>query len=223
VNDRLSRGESVIGFENRCQCQDGSYKWLSWSSYPDLEKQRIFSAVRDISERKKLEDELLKLATTDPLTGASNRRHFITRASAELERCRRYGSQLAVFMLDIDHFKQVNDSYGHDIGDEVLQRLADCCHQELRSNDIFGRFGGEEFAAVLVETDQPQAERACQRLLDKIVALKIRTPQKNIGITVSMGLTMHIANDLTIDSLLKRADDALYQAKNAGRNQIAVI
>jgi diguanylate cyclase (GGDEF)-like protein/PAS domain S-box-containing protein len=217
---RLFQGESIIGFENRCSCKSGSFKWLSWSSYPDLKQQQVFSAVRDSTDRKRMEEELLLLATTDPLTGASNRRHFIELATIELKRSRRYGSQMAIIMLDIDHFKNINDNYGHSIGDEVLKRLVDCCHQELRTTDIFGRFGGEEFAAILVETDPETTLKTCKRLIEKIAKLKIRTTQKPVSVTVSLGFTLHSADDISIDSLLKRADDALYLAKDSGRNQI---
>lgn len=223
ASQRLLHGESVIGLENRCLCKDGSYRWLAWSSYPDLDKQRIFAAVRDTTKRRQIEEELRQLAIQDPLTGASNRRHFIERASAELNRCKRYGAPMAVIMLDIDHFKKVNDTYGHSTGDEVLKKLVDCCQQELRTTDIFGRFGGEEFAAVLVETGQQAATQTCQRLLEQVEKLKIRTTTQNIGITVSIGITMHLADDMSIDSLLKRADDALYKAKSAGRNRVVCL
>lgn len=220
---RLFQGKSVIGFENRCSCKNGSIKWLSWSSYPDLKQQQFFSAVRDSTDRKKMEEELRQLATTDPLTGASNRRHFIELAIKELKRSCRYGSQMAVIMLDIDHFKKINDNYGHSIGDEALKRLVDCCHQELRTTDIFGRFGGEEFAAILVKTDPEATFNACNRLVKAIAKLKIRTPKKSVSITVSLGFTMRAADDISIDSLLKRADDALYKAKNSGRNQVVSL
>lgn len=223
VATRLNRGETVVGFENRCRCKDGSIKWLAWSSYPDPERKRIFATVRDATARKRMEEELLQLATTDPLTGASNRRHFIDRATSELARVRRYGSHMAVLMLDIDYFKEVNDTYGHSVGDEVLKRLVDCCHQDLRETDIFGRYGGEEFAAVLGETDKANTLFVCQRLLKAIARLKIRAGSATVKITVSLGVTMHQADDSSIDSLLKRADDALYQAKNQGRNQIVLI
>lgn len=223
ISERLLHGESIIGFENRCLCKDGSFKWLAWSSYPDLQQQQVFSTVRDITNRKRMEAELLQLATTDPLTGASNRRHFIEQATIELQRSRRYGSQMAILMLDIDHFKMINDNHGHSVGDEVLKRIVDCCHQELRTTDIFGRIGGEEFAAILVETDKNAARKTCERLTEQIAKLKIRTAQNSVSVTASLGFTMHLADDLSIDSLLKRADDALYQAKNAGRNQIVSL
>lgn len=220
VAERLRRKESVVGFENRCRCKDGSQKWLAWSCYPDPERERIFSTVRDITDRKRMVEDLLQLATTDPLTGAGNRRHFIDRAATELARSRRYGSQMAVLMFDIDYFKEVNDTYGHDVGDEVLKRLVDCCHQELREIDIFGRYGGEEFAALLVNTSKARALQVCERLLKAISLLKISAGEATVSITVSLGLTLYRAADDSIDILLKRADDALYQAKNTGRNQI---
>jgi len=170
-----------------------------------------------------MEEELRQLATTDPLTGASNRRHFIELAIKELKRSCRYGTQMAVIMLDIDHFKKINDNYGHSIGDEALKRLVDCCHQELRTTDIFGRFGGEEFAAILVKTDPEATFNACNRIVKAIAKLKIRTPKKSVSITVSLGFTMRAADDISIDSLLKRADDALYKAKNSGRNQVVSL
>lgn len=223
IGQRLAQGQDIVAFENRCRCKDGSVRWLAWSCCPDPERRRIFSVVRDITERKRMEEELRQLATTDPLTGASNRRQFIEQASAELERSRRYGTPIAVAMLDIDHFKAVNDSYGHSAGDEVLKSLVSCCHQEMRANDIFGRFGGEEFAAVLVGTDRAGALQLCRRLRERLSNLRVASPAGQIRMTVSIGLTMHSADDRSIDTLLKRADDALYQAKNAGRDQLICV
>lgn len=220
ANQRLLKGENLVGFENRHQCKDGSIKWISWNSFPDRKKKQIFAVARDVTERRKLEEELRRLATTDPLTGAFNRRRFIEQAAEELKRSRRYGAPLAVLMLDIDHFKQVNDTYGHDAGDEVLRRVVDRCLQTLRSSDVFGRFGGEEFAAVLTETSEAAALQTCKRLASQLEQMKTRTASGEIKITASIGLTMLSGTDRTIDSLLKRADNALYEAKKAGRNQI---
>jgi diguanylate cyclase (GGDEF)-like protein/PAS domain S-box-containing protein len=217
---RLFKGEQLVGFENRLQCMDGTVKWISWNSFPDLEKQQIFAVARDVSGRRALEDELRRLATTDSLTGANNRRHFLEQASAELKRSRRYGAPLAVLMLDIDHFKQVNDSFGHDAGDEVLKKLVDSCLQTLRSSDLFGRFGGEEFVALLPETSEQAALQTCERLSQELAGTRIRTHRGTIQITASIGLTMLTGSDQDLDSLLKRADNALYEAKNAGRNLI---
>ncbi len=220
ANLKLKKGENLVGFESRCRCKDGSSKWLSWSSFPDLQRQRIFSVIRDITLAKKLENELRHLATTDPLTGASNRRHFIDHASRELKRSCRYGIPLAALLIDIDHFKKVNDTYGHDVGDEVLKKLVECCLRELRETDIFGRFGGEEFAALLIQTDQDGALQVCERLKERLGKLTFHTDQGAFGITVSVGLSMLSVDEPSIDSLLKRADDALYRAKNSGRNKV---
>jgi diguanylate cyclase (GGDEF)-like protein len=170
-----------------------------------------------------MEDELRQLATTDPLTGASNRRHFIEQAAEELDRSRRYGFRIAMLMLDIDHFKTINDNHGHNVGDEVLKSIVACCHRELRSSDLFGRFGGEEFAAVLVETNREAAENTCRRLLRAIAGLAIGTPRGEVAVTVSIGLTLLAADDRSLDPLLKRADDALYEAKRSGRNRVVCL
>jgi diguanylate cyclase (GGDEF)-like protein/PAS domain S-box-containing protein len=219
---RLIKGETLVGFENRYRCKDGSVKWLSWSAYPDLERERVFSVIRDITADKEMQAELRHLATTDPLTGARNRRYFIDHVNLELKRSRRHDLPLAVFLLDIDHFKSVNDTYGHDIGDEVLIKLVDSCHMQLRETDMFGRFGGEEFAAALIQTDLEGAKLVCERLRERIKKLSFRTQKGELSISVSIGLTMLNADDLSIDTVLKRADDALYRAKNGGRDQVAV-
>lgn len=222
ANERLEKGENLVGFENRCCCKDGSSKWLAWSSFPDLQQQRIFSVIRDITVTKKMETELRHLATTDPLTGANNRRYFIDHASTEVKRSCRYGIPLAALMMDIDHFKKVNDTYGHEVGDEVLKKLVACCLKELRETDIFGRFGGEEFAALLTQTDQEGALLVCERLNKHLGKMSIHTDQGDINITVSIGLSMLSVDEPSIDSLLKRADAALYRAKNSGRNQVVM-
>lgn len=222
ATERLMNGENLVGFESRYRCKDGSVKWLSWSAYPDLERQRIFSVRRDISTSKEMEKELRHLATIDSLTGANNRGHFLNLAGIELKRSRRYDMPLAVLLMDIDHFKSVNDTYGHDIGDEVLSALVDCCLAELRETDLFGRLGGEEFAAALIQTGVDEAMLVCERLCERLKNMSIRTRQGEISITVSVGLAMLTADDLSIDSVLKRADDALYRAKNSGRNRVVL-
>ncbi len=223
ATSRLAEGMPLVGFENRCRCKDGATKWLSWSSYPDMDRELVFSVIRDISAGKQMEAELRHMATTDPLTGAKNRRYFIDHVNIELKRSRRYGLPLAVFQLDVDHFKAVNDNYGHDIGDEVLVKLVDCCLAHLRETDLFGRFGGEEFAAALVQTDQDGAMLVCERMREAIKGMSIRTAQGPLKVTASFGLTMLTADDLSIDSVLKRADNALYRAKNNGRDQVVLI
>ncbi|HEU0189308.1 MAG TPA: diguanylate cyclase [Gallionella sp.] len=177
--------------------------------------------VRDISERKKLEDELKRQARIDLLTGLNNRRHFFELAEQELARAKRYGAPLQALMLDVDHFKLVNDTYGHHAGDLVLQKLSEVCVQTLRGIDILGRLGGEEFAILLPETKGEQALEVAERLRLAVAGAAVPLEQGgSIHLTVSIGVASVAATDARIEDLLKRADTALYAAKNAGRNRV---
>lgn len=166
-----------------------------------------------------LEYELEKQATTDSLTGIFNRGHFLKCAQIELDRAQRYNHALVLLMLDIDHFKQINDSYGHRVGDETLRQFSRLCQENLRSTDVFGRIGGEEFAILLPETDPKTAENVAQRLRQELSQLIIPTEKNSVHFTVSIGLALLRRND-DIDSLMQRADTALYQAKREGRNRV---
>ena len=177
--------------------------------------------LRDATERKKAEERLRYLATTDELTKINNRRHFMEQAEAELKRHKRYRSELSLILFDIDHFKQINDTYGHDTGDMVLKKLTDTTLGVLREQDIFGRFGGEEFTIALPQTN---LEGACQ-LAERIRQLIECTPfpitsERYLNVTVSLGVTTFAPDDNNLDTIIKRADIALYQAKAAGRNLV---
>lgn len=178
--------------------------------------------LRDITQRKRLEAELITLATTDSLTGITNRRHFLEMAQAELMRSRRYGIPMALIMLDIDHFKHINDTCGHQAGDEALRRMAQTCRANLRASDIFGRIGGEEFAAVLVQADIQAARHSAERLLKALADLTVATSSGPVRFTVSIGLALFDPAGDTLEDLMKRADEALYAAKRAGRNRVSV-
>ncbi|MBD3267321.1 diguanylate cyclase [bacterium] len=160
------------------------------------------------------------MATSDALTGSYNRRMFVEQAQAEFRRSQRYNKPLTVLMLDIDFFKKVNDTYGHMAGDKVLKAFAHGCESSLRDTDLFGRMGGEEFAAVLVETDLEQAYTVAQRVLSDIANMKIVFDDYTISITVSIGMTKLEADDPSFDALISRSDEALYKAKQNGRNRI---
>lgn len=178
--------------------------------------------VRDISENKKTEEELLRLAATDPLTGAFNRREFTSLAEQESLRSNRYNRPLSILMLDLDHFKRLNDTYGHGAGDKALQRFTTLCCNTLRTMDIFGRWGGEEFVALLPETDAEGAAVIAERLR-KIVSQSILVyNDQKISFTVSIGITQYRPGETEIDAPLSRADAAVYDAKKAGRNRISV-
>ncbi|MGE5657702.1 MAG: diguanylate cyclase [Actinomycetota bacterium] len=174
-----------------------------------------------LDEQAILTEELEKLATTDPLTGVWNRRHLFALAEREITRVHRYNRPLSLLIIDIDHFKIINDTYGHAGGDEVLAILAKTVLNCLRKADFFGRFGGEEFVAFLPETTLKTAVAAAERIRENLANIVISVDEQQIRITVSIGVASYQKEDLTIDALLQRADKALYQAKNQGRNQVA--
>jgi diguanylate cyclase (GGDEF)-like protein/PAS domain S-box-containing protein len=180
-----------------------------------------FMAIQeDVTEKVELQRKLKKYATIDTLTGAFNRGYFLSRSEKEVLRLSRYDHSFSLLLFDIDHFKDINDTYGHAAGDLVLKQFVRCLRSELRDSDILGRLGGEEFAALLVETHLAGAVRLGQRLLQEVAALNIRYGQEIIRITTSIGCTAWAGNDDSVSEMLKRADAVLYQAKNNGRNRL---
>lgn len=167
--------------------------------------------------------KLQKLAITDALTGVFNRRHFFRLAERELARAQRYGDSLSTLMLDLDHFKRINDHYGHLVGDRVLQVVAQCVQDNIREFDILGRYGGEEFALILPNTDISGAYEIANRIREIIASQVIQTGQEEVSITASLGVAHLIEiSDTSIEELLDYADQALYAAKKAGRNRVEV-
>jgi diguanylate cyclase (GGDEF)-like protein len=164
-------------------------------------------------------EEVERLAITDSLTGLYNHRHLFELADRELQRARRYQLPLAVIMLDIDDFKRVNDTYGHATGDQVLQGVADCCQKELRRVDVIGRYGGDEFVAVLPETGLSAACQVAERLRKSIAERVLDTKAGRVTVTVSLGVAVLDDEHLTAETLLDCADKALYVAKKNGRNR----
>lgn len=179
----------------------------------------ILATFTDISERKAMEIELQRLATTDELTGAATRRHFLDLAGQELRRARRFSHPLSVLVFDIDHFKGVNDRFGHSAGDTVLRAVSDGVRRILRDVDTFGRIGGEEFAVVLPETAREPAGLAAERLRRAIGGTAHGV--KDLGpVTVSIGVAELVETDGGLEDLMDRADHALYRAKRLGRNRV---
>ena len=174
---------------------------------------------------KLLDESMRKLelmAHTDPLTGANNRGYFMERLGAELDRSKRYGSVFSFVMLDLDHFKSVNDTRGHAAGDEALRSLCRVLNSfELRSTDFFGRIGGEEFAIVLPETTKQGAVETAERVRVNLEKSAIYHEGNEFFITASMGVSEYREGD-TCESLLNRADQAMYNAKETGRNRVCV-
>jgi diguanylate cyclase (GGDEF)-like protein len=165
---------------------------------------------------------LRRLALSDALTGWLNRHAFDDAAQREFTLAGRQSRQLTVMSLDIDHFKQVNDTFGHGAGDVVLRTLSRLWGKNLRSSDIRGRLGGEEFAVIMPDTGPDQAEAIARRLLEETRALVIEVDAAMIQVTLSIGLATLSPFDFTFDDLLRRSDDALYSAKRSGRDQVVV-
>ncbi|HEX9017587.1 MAG TPA: histidine kinase N-terminal 7TM domain-containing protein [Anaerolineaceae bacterium] len=170
----------------------------------------------------RLYDQMKQMAITDSVTGLFTRRHFTSLGRSEVERALRYDRRLSVFMVDIDHFKRVNDSYGHNIGDQVLKTVAQTCRQALRQTDIIGRWGGEEFAIVLPEADRDGAAMIAERIRRMMADKSITVGQVKLGVTVSIGVAILEGGASSLEILIDSADRAMYQAKQRGRNQVQV-
>ncbi|MCA9778677.1 MAG: diguanylate cyclase, partial [Candidatus Eremiobacteraeota bacterium] len=191
--------------------------------YNTLEKrveERTLELQQEIKERIRAQEELRVLATTDSLTGASNRRHFLELSEKEFDRVRRYPAPLSALMLDADHFKSINDTYGHDVGDQVLQALSRTILSGLRSTEIFGRLGGEEFAVALPSTGLEGASIVAERLRRSVEELEVPVDGKVVCFTISVGVAEVTDEDASFAAVLSRADQALYRAKSGGRNKV---
>lgn len=175
---------------------------------------------QDVSIRREMERELERMATTDPLTGVTNRRQFIDRCEQELQRMKRFGDPVSLLMIDVDHFKRVNDSYGHAVGDAVLKHLAELALEQLRRTDVFARIGGEEFAFLLAGSGIEGALDFAARFRGLVEGRPAPTDRGSIGLTISIGAAQGDRHDQGADDLLRRADAALYRAKASGRNRV---
>jgi len=179
----------------------------------------VEAVFQDIAQRKEMEEELIRLATTDPLTGVDNRRHFIEQMEEELAHFIRFKFPAAFLMVDIDHFKSVNDTYGHATGDFVLRHFTELAKQRLRRVDQFGRLGGEEFGILLPGTDAAGAMLFAERFRNYVADTPAQGESGEITITISIGIAMFEEGDAAADSIMARADLALYRAKADGRNR----
>ncbi|WP_373183778.1 diguanylate cyclase [Halomonas campaniensis] len=193
--------------------------WQSITAVQDeMGDVRNYVAVfHNISERKRMEQELEHQATRDHLTGAYNRRAFDAALRQSVSKANQDGEPFALLLFDIDHFKSVNDRHGHEMGDEILRRLAQRIRESLRSTDLLARWGGEEFTILLPDTRLQGAATFAERLRRQIADSRIR----GLSVTVSIGITAYRPGD-DADQLLSRADDALYRAKKAGRNSVVI-
>lgn len=206
LNDSRVLERHSVGLKN----QDNQYLGRVWF-------------FRDITSRKALESNLRHRASIDTLTGEMNRRHFFTCAKKEFLQARDKNLPLAILMIDLDHFKSVNDNYGHAAGDTVLELTCKRWRNVLRSRDILGRVGGEEFAVLVPQGNIATTRAVAQRLSQAIRGAPFDLDGQEIFCSISVGFTLISPDDATVKDALSRADEALYQAKNAGRDCIKVL
>lgn len=183
---------------------------------------RLFITVQDVTEFVLYEHRLTEMTRIDSLTGLYNRRFLAQRLEEEILRCKRHGHSLCLMMIDIDHFKQINDTHGHLCGDTVLRHISRSLRDMFRKSDVVARFGGEEFVCMLPETSLDMAVILAERCRENIANSKPACANKQLTVTISIGVT-NISTRETTDSLLKRADDAMYQAKISGRNCCVIL
>jgi len=209
--------------------ENGEIAGITVYSYDITEQKR--AELRLLEQRLELEDEIKKriiaekelrrLATTDPLTGAYNRRHFFELVESEMARSNRTQKPMSIVLFDIDHFKRINDTYGHQAGDHILKNIATTCREHLRQMDVFARYGGEEFITLLPELEIARARQAAEKIRTLIAGQRFTFEEQSIKTTVSLGVA-ELSDKESLSQLLARADKALYRAKESGRNQVVV-
>jgi len=183
----------------------------------------MVAMLRDIGERIKLQQELAHMASADPLTGQLNRRAFLESLEREWHRAMRYKTELSLLMFDLDRFKSINDTYGHDTGDQVIRGFCELVRSSLRDIDVFGRWGGEEFIAALPHADLRSARSIAERIRETFSSRRFEAAGfKAFTVTVSIGLSDIRGGRISLQQMIKDADNALYEAKNAGRNQVVI-
>ncbi|WP_102795636.1 GGDEF domain-containing protein [Bowmanella denitrificans] len=214
-----------LNIEHRIVTTDGEIRWFHQLAKVSTANHHWFEgSAQDITERKTLELRFQTMALTDELTGIANRRAFLQQLEREWGRFKRKGShRVFVTITDIDHFKQVNDTYGHDVGDKVLRHFTDLIGEHIRKGDVFGRMGGEEFALMLIDSDQAQVINLLEKLRGIIQDTPLQvTMRLSVSITASFGVARFNATQRNFDDALIAADQALYQAKGQGRNRVCL-
>jgi diguanylate cyclase (GGDEF)-like protein/PAS domain S-box-containing protein len=221
-----ARQSGAAEFEGWRVRKDGSRFWGNTvaASLPDRfgRPSGFVLVTRDLTERKHMEDRLVALSITDPMTGAFNRRAAETKLEDVYRGWRRYGRMFSLLIIDCDHFKKINDTWGHDVGDTVLVTLVRICRDSLRETDAIFRWGGEEFLVLLPETERDFGEVAAERLRLALEAAQIPHEGCTIRITVSIGVAEVRAADRSASDVIHRVDQALYSAKRSGRNRVVV-
>lgn len=218
----LVQGITSVTFEARLRSGDAEWHWIRWNAAPSEDRTMIHAAASDVSSERTTIEELERRASIDSLTGVLSRRALFERLTSEFERARRYGSPLAVAVLDLDHFKLVNDRHGHVMGDALLRRLGQLLKKSVRTSDAAGRFGGDEFILVLPESDLAAAKQTAERvqeLLEKEGSVAL-PDGRLLRLQASLGVSELTADVTDVAMLVARADASLYRAKRAGRNRI---
>ncbi len=229
MRDVLEGRKELFQIEYPCHSPTELRWFLAWvtplvkrRATQDAEKLGAVVSHMNITDRKLIELDYQRLASTDPLTDLPNRRFFEEYAKIELDRLRRFGGAMSVLMMDLDHFKLLNDTYGHLAGDAVLKKVSAHCKTAVRGSDLFARIGGEEFVALLLGTDEAGAIHLAENLRSIVENLRIKTDAGTLRVTSSIGISSIESSDVSINASLDRADKALYAAKNAGRNRVSV-
>ena len=202
IDIRLSTGDTI-----RFKCK----------VLPDGGRMLSYTEVTDLVQRA---DEWEDLASVDGLTGLFNRRHFLELAESEWSRFDRYERPLSLMMIDVDRFKSINDRFGHDVGDRVIEHVASICREGKRTSDIVARIGGEEFVMLLPETPLESAMLVAERLRRRIADSPLLDAAARVALTASIGVAEAGSRTDGVASLMKDADEALYRAKNAGRDRV---
>jgi len=187
--------------------------------YEEREQNR--ELLNEIKHRKSLEAQLRMVAEHDALTGLDSRSHFMKRAEAMLQRSRLEETPFCLFMIDVDHFKRINDTWGHTRGDSILTKIAEVCQHSLRPTDIIGRFGGEEFMVGLPHTSPSDAKAVAERLKENVAALPLDEELSSLRLSVTIGIAVATPED-DLDALITRADNLLYEGKRDGRNRVVM-
>lgn len=226
VKDALIN-QKAIRFEIVNYSKDGREYWLDCSIFPlanEAGEITHFAAVeRDLTEYKALEKQLTDLATHDPLTKLLNRNGFYDFSNVFFSNFKRREAMFSVLIIDFDHFKTINDDYGHETGDKALTTMVENIQKTIRANDVFSRYGGDEFIVIASCKNAQEAEAFANKILKQVRAIKAKVNGHIIDFTVSIGISLVCNNNSCFEDVLKRCDQALYQAKEAGRNCYKII
>jgi len=232
VVSRTFRSGDPSAKEKKVLTKHGTDEWIEIYTYPIVnevhEVTHVIEYVRNITDRKRAEEErqlfireLETLSSLDTLTGLLNRRMLFDRLSREIVRVRRYNVELALIFCDLDYFKEINDTHGHRVGDAVLQQTSEILRKSLRSSDIIGRYGGDEFLVILPGTSLKGAHDLAERIRAAVQDMQYEVCEgQSVSITMSIGVICYTGGEADVDALINRIDTALYVSKRSGKNRV---